>query len=285
MCASLRPEVAPCIEVPIGHSCRIVGVLFCFYYVVFVFAASKIARAVARLGLFVETVEPVFQHVLRQYMAGAANELLQESHLAPRQHDVRAIDANLARDADNLWLWRHPSSRLESQGVRDALLALADRLRDDVPDRAQIGLALGVVGVEGRTEPVVTMRFTEVDELVGGLGEVLDYADRRQMTIGFEPEPGMFVDTMTGFAELLAALDHRRRTGEGQHIDLAQLEAAGGHVEAGGPHTETQVEAELRVVLNDPVVNQCNIARAVNVGVGVMFTRRTVRGPAGVANP
>jgi sugar phosphate isomerase/epimerase len=41
------------------------------------------------------------------------------------------------------------------------------------------------------------------NRLVEGLHPVLDYADRRGMTIGFEPEPGMFIDTMDHFAELL----------------------------------------------------------------------------------
>jgi sugar phosphate isomerase/epimerase len=38
--------------------------------------------------------------------------------------------------------------------------------------------------------------------LVERLGIVLDYAAERQVTIGFEPEPGMFIDTMEKYAEL-----------------------------------------------------------------------------------
>lgn len=43
---------------------------------------------------------------------------------------------------------------------------------------------------------VIWRRLTE------RLAVVLDYADRHGVTLGFEPEPGMFVDTLDKFAEL-----------------------------------------------------------------------------------
>jgi L-ribulose-5-phosphate 3-epimerase len=43
--------------------------------------------------------------------------------------------------------------------------------------------------------------------LVASLQEVLDYAHGRGVTIGFEPEPGMFIDTMARFAELQQRLN------------------------------------------------------------------------------
>ena len=42
--------------------------------------------------------------------------------------------------------------------------------------------------------------------LVDGLGEVLEYAARRQVAIGFEPEPGMLVDSLRGYGELAARM-------------------------------------------------------------------------------
>jgi sugar phosphate isomerase/epimerase len=44
------------------------------------------------------------------------------------------------------------------------------------------------------------------DRLVGGLLEVLEYADQRAVTLAFEPEPGMFIDTMARYSELQEAL-------------------------------------------------------------------------------
>ena len=43
--------------------------------------------------------------------------------------------------------------------------------------------------------------------LIHGLRQVCEYADARQVTVGFEPEPGMFIDRMDRFRELLARFD------------------------------------------------------------------------------
>ncbi len=43
--------------------------------------------------------------------------------------------------------------------------------------------------------------------LIEGLEEVLSYAAARQVTIGFEPEPGMLIDSMRGYEELLQQVD------------------------------------------------------------------------------
>lgn len=43
--------------------------------------------------------------------------------------------------------------------------------------------------------------------LAAGLRQVLDYADRRGVAIGFEPEPGMLIDTMESFDELRQRVD------------------------------------------------------------------------------
>ena len=47
-------------------------------------------------------------------------------------------------------------------------------------------------------------RRQAMDRLVDGLREVLDYAAASKVLIGFEPEPGMFIDTMRAFEALLA---------------------------------------------------------------------------------
>ncbi len=46
-----------------------------------------------------------------------------------------------------------------------------------------------------------------LDWLVAGLREVLHYAARRDVSIGFEPEPGMLVDSMAAFEELAERVD------------------------------------------------------------------------------
>ena len=43
--------------------------------------------------------------------------------------------------------------------------------------------------------------------LIDGLRQVCDYADSKGVEIGFEPEPGMFIDRMERFEQLLARFD------------------------------------------------------------------------------
>ncbi|MFM7845120.1 MAG: sugar phosphate isomerase/epimerase family protein [Planctomycetota bacterium] len=45
-------------------------------------------------------------------------------------------------------------------------------------------------------------RATALERLVESILPVVKYAEQRQVTIGFEPEPGMLIDTMAGFDEL-----------------------------------------------------------------------------------
>ena len=46
-----------------------------------------------------------------------------------------------------------------------------------------------------------------MDRLVDGLRPLLDYAAERGVYIGFEPEPGMLIDTMDRFEQLLGRID------------------------------------------------------------------------------
>ena len=48
-----------------------------------------------------------------------------------------------------------------------------------------------------------------MDWLLEGLRQVLSYAAARQVAVGFEPEPGMLVDTMHGYEELLSNMATR----------------------------------------------------------------------------
>jgi sugar phosphate isomerase/epimerase len=52
--------------------------------------------------------------------------------------------------------------------------------------------------------------------LVGGLAQVVDYAQKREVVLAFEPEPGMLIDTLARYADLLDEL-------AGQRIDISSL--------------------------------------------------------------
>jgi L-ribulose-5-phosphate 3-epimerase len=60
--------------------------------------------------------------------------------------------------------------------------------------------------------------------LAAGCREVLDYADRRQVQLAFEPEPGMFLDTMARYRQLLERVDGPRF---GLTIDIGHLHCLG----------------------------------------------------------
>jgi L-ribulose-5-phosphate 3-epimerase len=53
-------------------------------------------------------------------------------------------------------------------------------------------------------------RDVAFDRLLAGLGQTLDYADDCDVSVGFEPEPGMFIGDMTAFDELRRRLEHPR---------------------------------------------------------------------------
>jgi sugar phosphate isomerase/epimerase len=72
-----------------------------------------------------------------------------------------------------------------------------------------------------------------MDRLVEGLAEVVDYASQRGVSIGFEPEPGMLIDTMAAFEALLTRID-------GPNLRLT-LDV--GHLQCQG---ETPIDAVIR---------------------------------------
>ncbi len=61
---------------------------------------------------------------------------------------------------------------------------------------------------------------TALERLADGLQQVLDYAEPRGIELAFEPEPGMFVDTMSRFERLLQWVDapHLRLTVDVGHL-------------------------------------------------------------------
>ena len=63
-----------------------------------------------------------------------------------------------------------------------------------------------------------------LDRLAAGCREVLEAAERHQVRLAFEPEPGMFVDTMPRFAELHERVKH---PSFGLTLDIGHLHCMG----------------------------------------------------------
>jgi L-ribulose-5-phosphate 3-epimerase len=101
--------------------------------------------------------------------------------------------------------------------------------------------AVDVAGLLG-ADVVSFWSGTSVDEpgteelwtrLVEGCTRLADYAAARQVRLGFEPEPGMFVGTMAGYAELRQRVD---RPNFGLTLDIGHLHCQG----------ETPIEEAIR---------------------------------------
>jgi L-ribulose-5-phosphate 3-epimerase len=61
-------------------------------------------------------------------------------------------------------------------------------------------------------------------KLVRGLEEVLDYAEQSGVDIGFEPEPGMLIDSLAAFENLLKRIAHPRLR---LTLDIGHLQCGG----------------------------------------------------------
>lgn len=62
------------------------------------------------------------------------------------------------------------------------------------------------------------------DRLLQGCRRLCDYAEQQKVRLAFEPEPGMFIDTMARFAELKDRVDHPLF---GLTIDIGHLHCQG----------------------------------------------------------
>ena len=68
--------------------------------------------------------------------------------------------------------------------------------------------------------PPGTTRDQGMRRLIEGLQAVLGYTERQEVQLGFEPEPGMLIDTMCSFEEMLSHLDSPKL---GLTLDLGHL--------------------------------------------------------------
>jgi sugar phosphate isomerase/epimerase len=103
-------------------------------------------------------------------------------------------------------------------------------------DALCVSLWSGVVG-DSAAEEAIWQRLTET------LRHVLEHASARGVVLGFEPEPGMFIDTLARYGQLLKRLDHP---------PSLQLTIDSGHMECMG-------ERPIAVVLQPWVHHLVNV--------------------------
>ncbi len=105
-----------------------------------------------------------------------------------------------------------------SHGYMDRIGLSFDTLRAIKPDIIQVS-----VSVAGRSGPLGTMRgYGNSAGALSGMAALSGWEDRGPHMPPFAY--GDVVAPMFATVAMLAALEHRRRTGEGQHIDISQVE-------------------------------------------------------------
>lgn len=140
---------------------------------------------------------------------------LDHQHLDPFGPDLPAKVDGLARRLDDLGLAavvetgarylldpRHKHQPTLLSGTerkrRVELLTLATRIAGDLGAEA--------VSFWSGAKPAGLPDEDAWDRLADGCATVLDIAERSRVPLGFEPEPGMFVETLDGYERLLARL-------------------------------------------------------------------------------
>ena len=116
-----------------------------------------------------------------------------------RKHEPTLISPTPEGRARRVAFYRHAVDCAAELGA-DCVSIWSGAPRDDVPE-------------------VELMR-----RLTAGLRETLDYAAKRQVMIGFEPEPGMFIDTVEAFGRLSEHLEHPSL---GLTLDIGHLQCMG----------------------------------------------------------
>lgn len=147
---------------------------------------------------------------------------LDHDHLDPFDDDLPSRVAEIARRLDRLglsvmietgarylldpWHKHHPTLLSEpGQQYRVEFLTRAVRIAADLGAEA--------VSFWSGVKPADVSESQAWDRLTNGCEAVLKAADEQQVPLGFEPEPGMFVETMAGYEQLLARLGNPARFG------------------------------------------------------------------------
>lgn len=138
---------------------------------------------------------------LNPFSAEFNNELAATTELLKR-HNLRSVIETGARYLLNPQVKHEPTL---VSAAEDDRLRRVDFLRRAIDVAAALGsdcvsLWSGVVRHSAGRDQAMA-------HLTSGLRQVIEYADRGGVAVGFEPEPGMLIDTMESFDELRQRVD------------------------------------------------------------------------------
>lgn len=175
-------------------------------YVTNGFAHHSLPAAIELLaGIGYRSVAITLDHnALNPYGEQYDRELAETAELLSR-HNLRSVVETGARFLLDPAVKHEPT--LVSQRAEDRLRRI-DFLKRSIDVAAMLGS--DCVSIWSGVVRHAAGRDAAMADLTSGLQRVLDYADRREVDLGFEPEPDMLIDTTDSFAELLDRVDSPR---------------------------------------------------------------------------
>lgn len=144
------------------------------------------------------------RELLNPYGAGFDEELGQTATLL-KQHGMRCVVETGARFLLDPQVKHEPTLVTAGPAGRARRVDFLCRAIDAAVTLGAdcVSLWSGIVRDDATSE-------LAMDRLASGLAQVLKYAEQHNVIIGFEPEPGMFVDTLERFGDLVDELNSRR---------------------------------------------------------------------------
>ena len=175
-------------------------------YVTNGFAHHNLPTAIELLaGIGYRSVAITLDHnALNPYGERLVRELSETADLLAR-YDLRSVVETGARFLLDPAVKHEPT--LLSQREEDRLRRI-DFLKRSIDVAAKLGS--DCVSIWSGVVRHAAGREAAMVDLTSGLQRVIDYADRRDVDLGFEPEPDMLIDTTDSFAELLDHIDSPR---------------------------------------------------------------------------
>jgi L-ribulose-5-phosphate 3-epimerase len=175
------------------------------------------AELLAEIG-YQSVALTIDHHCLSPYRAGFASDLARMRDTLQRLK-LRSVVETGARFLLNRYVKHEPTLMTADSAARQRRIDFYRRC-------IEIAAALGSDCVS-LWSGVLREQITETaafDRLVSGLHAVLEYAAALNVVIGFEPEPGMFIDTMAKYDQLRQRIDapHFRLT-----LDVGHLHCQG----------------------------------------------------------
>jgi sugar phosphate isomerase/epimerase len=147
-------------------------------------------------------------HCLDPYAAGLAHEVDRMAALLSRLGFASVIETG-ARFLLNPRVKHDPTLLSPSADERSRRIDFLKRAVDIAGDLGSDAVSFwsGALNSTGNSADESLSPDEAMARLAAGCAQVIDHALARNMRLGFEPEPGMFIDTFAQFERLLALVD------------------------------------------------------------------------------